>query len=246
MKIWTSSRTREKKALCRSHGGRFRGNYGFGRRLDRDRRRLNPRNGLAKSSVSSAALSGGDRALPLPDFASLPPRTARRACFYSGRTTAGFSRRTAAGSCNTAAPLCIRTPPEKWNTVSRKSAGWPERTCFRQAPWKSSMWSAFANARTAACSFASHVMGTAVPAGAPSSLQTATGMKSICCGSLNKDNGALKQQSGRDSGGANSAAPNDRDGRNQNCGKISERKPGYTLSRYLFLPPMGRTACRMP
>ncbi len=85
-----------------------------------------------------------------------------------------------------------------------------------------------------------------LPAGAPSSLQTATGMKSICCGSLNKDNGALKQQSDRDSGGANSAAPNDRDGRNQNCGKISERKPGYTLSRYLFLPPMGRTACRMP
>ena len=85
-----------------------------------------------------------------------------------------------------------------------------------------------------------------LPAGAPSSLQTATGMKSICCGSLNKDNGALKQQSDRDSGGTNSAAPNDRDGRNQNCGKISERKPGYTLSRYLFLPPMGRTACRMP
>ena len=245
MKIWTSSRTREKKRYAVRMAAGFAGIAALAVVL------------IATGAVlihamdwptalSLLLLCLAVTVLSLSLISLLCRRVLRDALVFilddNGRLFAADGRRLVQYS----GPLCIRMPPEKWNTVSRKSAGWPERTCFRQAPWKFSTWNASTNARTAACSFASRVMGTAVPAGAPSSLQTATGMKSICCGSLNKDNGALKQQSDRDSGGTNSAAPNDRDGRNQNCGKISERKPGYTLSRYLFLPPMGRTACRMP
>lgn len=245
MKIWTSSRTREKKRYAVRMAAGFAGIAALAVVLIATGAVLIHAMDWPRA-LSLLLLCLAVTVLSLSLISLLCRRVLRDALVLFWTTTAGFSRRTAAGSCNTAAPLCIRTPPEKWNTVSRKSAGWPERTCFRQAPWKFSTWNASTNARTAACSFASRVMGTAVPAGAPSSLQTATGMKSICCGSLNEDNGVLIQQSGRDSGGANSAAPNDRDGRNQNCGKISERKPGYILSRYLFSPPMGRTACRMP
>lgn len=90
MKIWTSSRTREKNRYAVRMAAGFAGIAALAVVLIASGAVLIRAIGLADSSVSSAALSGGDRALPLPDFASLPPRTARRACFYSRRQRPAF------------------------------------------------------------------------------------------------------------------------------------------------------------